>query len=67
MLIHWQRNRQCTDRAEITLMSLQPLTVQLLVLELGRTLLTGLLMLFAVGPLAVYTAVFHEAAGIAVL
>ena len=43
------------------------MTVQPLVLELRRTLLARLLMLLAVGPLAVHAAVFHEEAGIAVL
>ena len=43
------------------------LTVQLLVLQFGRALLACLLVLLAVGPLAVHTAVFDEAAGRAVL
>ena len=48
-------------------MSLQPLTVQLLVLELCRALLARLLVLLAVGLLAVHSAVLDEAAGRAVL
>ena len=48
-------------------MPLVPLTVQLLVLELCRTLLAGLLVLLPMGPLAVHAAVPDEAAGRAVL
>ena len=48
-------------------MSLQPLTVQPLVLELCDALLAGLLVLLPMGPLAVHAAVFDEAAGRAVL
>ena len=48
-------------------MSLKTLAVQLLVPELCCTLLAGLLVLLAVCPLAVHAAVFHEAAGRAVL
>ena len=44
-----------------------PLTVQLLVLELCRKLLARLLVLLAVGPLAVHAAVLDEAAGRALL
>ena len=43
------------------------LAVQLLVLELGRTLLAGLLVLLAMGLLTVRTAVSDEAAGRAAL
>ena len=67
MIIRWQRNRQSADRAEVPLHPLEPLTVQLLVLQLGRTLLACLLVLLAVGPLAVHAAVLDEAAGCAVL
>ena len=67
MLIHWQRNRQCADRAEVVLWPLEPLIVQFLVLELCHTLLTCPLVLPAVGPLAVHAAVLDEAAGRAVL
>ena len=45
------------------LQPLEALAVQLLVFELGRAFLTGLLVLLAVGLLAVYTAVLDEAAG----
>ena len=48
-------------------MSLEPLTVQLLVLELCHALLARLLVLLAMGPLAVHAAVLDEAAGRAVL
>ena len=44
-----------------------PLTVQLLVLELCCTLPARLLVLLAMGLLAVHATVFHEAAGRAVL
>ena len=64
---HWERNRQSADRAEVPLRSLVPLTVQLLVFELSCTLLARLLVLLAVGSLAVHAAVLDEAAGIAVL
>jgi len=67
MLAHWQRNWQGADRAEVFLRPLVPLTVQLLILELCRTLLACLLVLLAVGPLAVHAAVLDEAAGRAVL
>jgi len=43
------------------------LAVQLLVLELRGTLLAGLLMLLAVGLLAVHAAVLDEEAGRAIL
>ena len=43
--------------------ALVPLTVQLFVLQFRRTLLAGLLVLLAVGLLAVDTAVLDEAAG----
>ena len=39
MILHWKRNRQCADRAEVPLRPLVSLTVQLLLLELCRTLL----------------------------
>ena len=48
-------------------MPLQPLTVQPLVLEFCRALLARLLVLLVVCFLAVHAAVFHEAAGRAVL
>ena len=47
--------------------SLEPLTVQLLLLQLCRALLAGLLVLLAMGPLAVHAAVLDEAAGRAAL
>ena len=67
MITHLEWNGQSAERAEVPFMSLQPLAVQPLVLELCRALLTGLLVLLAVGPLAVHAAVLHEAASIAVL
>ena len=48
-------------------MSLQPLAVQLLVLQLCHALLAGLLVLLTTGPLAVHAAVLDEAAGRAAL
>ena len=67
MLIRWQRNWQSADRAEVSLRSLEPLAVQLLVLELCHAYLTGLLVLLPMGPLAVHAAVLDEATGRAVL
>ena len=67
MLLHWQRNRQSADRAEVPLWPLVPLTLQLLVFQLCDTLLTSLLVLLAMYFLAVHAAVFYEAAGRAVL
>ena len=58
---------QSADRAEVPLLSLVPLTVKLLVFELCHTLLARLLVLLAVGPLAVHAAVLDEAAGRAIL
>ncbi|EJK53433.1 hypothetical protein THAOC_27137, partial [Thalassiosira oceanica] len=55
------------DRTEVHLWPLMPLTVQLLVLDLCRTLLACLLVQLAVGPLAVHAAVLDEAARRAVL
>ena len=65
-LSHGQWDRQRTDRAEISLWTLLSLAVQLLVVELSRTLLACLLVLLAMGPLAVHAAVPDEAAGRAV-
>ena len=48
-------------------MSLQPLTVELLLLEHRCALLAHLLVLLAMGPLAVHSAVLDEAAGRAAL
>ena len=48
-------------------MSLETLAVQMLVLELCCALLARLLVLVAVRPLAVHTAVLDEATGRAVL
>ena len=67
MIIHWQRNRQSADRAEVPVRPLQTLAVQLLVLELCCTLLARLLVLLAMGPLAVHAAILDEAACRAVL
>ena len=67
MVIYGYWDRQGADRAEVPLRSLQPQTVQLLVLEFGRTLLACLLVLLAIGPLTVHAAVLDEAAGRAVL
>ena len=67
MIIHRYRDWQRADRTEVFLRPLQPLTVQLLVPELSRTLLARLLVLLAVGPLAVHAAILDEAAGSAVL
>ena len=67
MLIDWQRYRQRANRAVAPLRPLVSLTVQLLVLELCRPLLARLLVMLAVGPLAVHAAVLDEAAGRAVL
>ena len=62
---HW--NGQCAYWAEVPLRLLVSLSVQPLVLELGRALLAGLLVLLAMGLLAVHTAIFDEEAGRAVL
>ena len=62
-----ERNRQGADWAEVSLRPIVSLTVQSFVLELCRTLLAYLLVLLAVGLLAVHAAVFDEAAGGAVL
>ena len=66
MLVHRERYCKRTDRAEFPLWPLVALTVQLLVLELGRTFLARLLVQLAGDLLAVDTAVFHEVAGRAV-
>ena len=63
MFIHLDRYRQRADRAEVSLRPLQPLTVQLLILEICGTLLACLLVLLAMGLLAVQAAVLDEAAG----
>ena len=67
MLLHRYGYRHSTDRAEVPLRPLEPLTVQLLVPELSSAFLAGLLVLLAVGPLAVHAAVFDEAACRAIL
>ena len=68
MLWHWERDRQSADRAEFPFRPLVSSTVQFLVLELRFTLLLAcLLVLLAVGLLAVHAAVFDEAAGRAAL
>ena len=67
MFIHWNRDRQRADRAEVLLHSIVSPTVQLLVSELCCTLLACLLVLLAVGLLAVHAAVLDEAAGRTVL
>ena len=67
MISKRQRNWQSADRAEVALRPLVSLAVQLLVLELCRPLLACLLVLLAVGPLAVHAAVLDEAAGRTVL
>ena len=67
MGIHAYRNRQGADRTEVPLRPLVPLAVQLFVLELGCTLLSGLLVLLAMYLLAVHAAVLDEATGRAVL
>ena len=67
MLIDWQRYRQRANRTEAPLRPLVSLTVQLLVLELCRPLLARLLVMLAVGSLAVDATVLDEAAGRAVL
>ena len=67
MVMHWERHCKETDRTEVSLGPLVTLAVQLLVLELCRTLLACLLVLLAVGLLAAHVAVFDEAAGRAVL
>ena len=63
MCVHGYGYRQSADRTEVPLRPLESLAVQLLVLELRRTLLACLLVLLAVGPLAVHAAVLDEAAG----
>ena len=67
MLPHGKRNGQSAERAEVELMSLQPLAVQLLVPELSYAQLARLLVLLAMCFLTVHAAVLDEAAGIAVL
>ena len=67
MLLHWQWNWQRANRAEVPLRPLVPLTVQLLVLQLCRPLLTSLLVMLAMNLLAVDATVLDEAAGRAVL
>ena len=67
MITGRQRDWQCADRTKVLLHPLLPLTVQLLVLQLCRALLAGLLVLLAVGLLTVNTAVLDEAAGRAAL
>ena len=67
MILHWKRDRQSADRADLKLWPLVTLRVKLLVLELGRALLAGFLVLLAVALLAVHAAVLDEAAGRAVL
>ena len=67
MIIRRDRNRQGADRTEVLLHPLVPLTIELLVLELCRTLLTGLLVLLAMCLLTLHAAVFDEATGRAVL
>ena len=64
---HWHGLR--ADRTEAPLRSFVPLAVQPgpLVFQLGRALLAGLLVLLAVGLLAVHAAVFDKEAGRAVL
>ena len=66
MRLYRQRYGQGADQAEVTLRPLDPLAVQLLVLELGRTLFARLLVPLAVCLLAVHAAVLDEAAGRAV-
>ena len=61
---HWHGLR--ADRAELRLQPLVSLAVQPLVLEIGRAFLAGLLVMLAVGLLAVHAAVFDEEAGRAV-
>ena len=63
ILVHGYRNRQRAYRAEVLLRSLVSLIVQPFVLQFGRALLACLLMLLAMGPLAVHAAVLDEAAG----
>ena len=67
MLIRGQGNRQSADGAEVFLRQIMSLVVQFLVLEHCRTLLAGLLVLLAMGPLAVHAAVLHESTGRAAL
>ena len=67
MLIYGKRYRQSADRAEVPLRPLVSLIVQFLVLELCCALLACLLVLLAVGLLAVHAAVLDEATGRAVL
>ena len=67
MLIRGQGNRQCAERAGVTLRPLESQAVQLLVLQLRGAFLTGPLVLLAVGPLAVHATILDEAAGSAVL
>ena len=67
MLAHRQRYWQCTYRTEVTLRPLVAFSVQHLVLQLGRAFLACLLVLLAVGLLAVHAAVLDEETGRAVL
>ena len=67
MIGHWQGYWQGADRTEVSLRSLLSLIVQLVALEFSCTLLACLLVLFAVGLLAVHAAVLDETAGRAVL
>ena len=67
MIIYVKGNWQSAYRTEVHLRPLVSLTVQLLVPELCGTLLACLLVLLAVGPLAVHATVLDETAGRAVL
>jgi len=67
MITHGLWDQQSADRAEVTIWPPVSLTVQLLVLDCGHALLARLLVLLAVGLLAVNAAVFHKSAGHAVL
>ena len=67
MATYGEGNRQGADRTKIPLLPLESMAVQLLVLEICRTLLAHLLVLLAVRLLAVHAAVLDEAARRAVL
>ena len=67
MIAHRQWNRQSADRAEVPLRPLLSLAVKLFLLEFRCALLECLLVMLAVGPLAVHATVLHEAAGRAFL
>ena len=67
MLAHWEGNRQRAYRAKVSFRPLVPLPVQPFLPQLGGAFLADLLVLLAVGPLAVHAAVFNQAAGGAVL